>query len=155
LFFLQISLPDDLSTQHEETAKQVEDFFKTLEIQVEAAFVDSLSLVASAPTAQNTMYKSPNGSRPSSAVDKRMSGGGSPGPFAGRNSGFDQGRTDSTILSSYTYNATEPGKEPEIRPINGLWTAIFPFSVPVCKFSSKGWAKLNRTYHNCLQVAFE
>ncbi|OAQ32267.1 hypothetical protein K457DRAFT_135607 [Linnemannia elongata AG-77] len=131
LFFLQISLPDDLSTQHEETAKQVEDFFKTLEIQVEAAFVDSLSLVASAPTAQNTMYKSPNGSRPSSAVDKRMSGGGSPGPFAGRNSGYDQGRADSTILSSYTYNATEPGKEPEIRPINGLWTAIFPFSVPV------------------------
>ncbi|KAF9145083.1 hypothetical protein BG015_012010, partial [Linnemannia schmuckeri] len=131
LFFLQISLPDDLSTQHEETAKQVEDFFKTLEIQVEAAFVDSLSLVASAPTAQNTMYKSPNGSRPSSAVDKRMSAGGSPGPFAGRNSGYDQGRMDSTILSSYTYNATEPGKEPEIRPINGLWTAIFPFSVPV------------------------
>ncbi|KAG0271545.1 hypothetical protein BGZ95_000637 [Linnemannia exigua] len=131
LFFLQISLPDDLSTQHEETAKQVEEFFKTLEIQVEAAFVDSLSLVASAPTAQNTMYKSPNGSRPTSAVDKRMSAGGSPGPFGGRNSGYDQGRVDSTILSSYTYSASEPGKEPEVRPINGLWTAIFPFSVPV------------------------
>ncbi|KAF9134953.1 hypothetical protein BGW39_005250 [Mortierella sp. 14UC] len=131
LFFLQIALPDDLSTQHEETAKQVEEFFKTLEIQVEAAFVDSLSLVASAPTAQNTMYKSPNGSRPTSTVDKRMSAGGSPGPFGGRNSGYDQGRVDSTILSSYTYNASEPGKEPEIRPINGLWTAIFPFSVPV------------------------
>ncbi|KAG0203889.1 hypothetical protein BGX33_008827 [Mortierella sp. NVP41] len=136
LFFLQISLPDDLSTQHDETAKQVQEFFKTLEIQVEAAFVDSLSLVASAPTAQNTMYKSPNSSRPNSAVDKRMSqqgGSPGPGPFGGRNSaGYDQqGRMDSTILSSYAYNASEPGKEPEIRPVNGLWTAIFPFSVPV------------------------
>ncbi|KAF9916650.1 hypothetical protein FBU30_001234 [Linnemannia zychae] len=113
------------------TAKQIREFFKSLEIQVEAAFVDSLSLVASAPTTQNTTYKNPAGSRPTSAVDKRMSQGGSPGPYGGRNSGYDQGRMDSTILSSYIYNATEPGKEPEIRPINGLWTAIFPFSVPV------------------------
>lgn len=134
LFFLQIALPDDLSTQHEETGRQVHEFFQSLEIQVEAAFVDSASLVASAATA-NPAYKSPNGARPASAqplVDKRMSAG-SPGPFGPRHGGYDQGRVDSTMLFSYTYNPSEPGKQMEVRPINGLWTGIFPFSVPVCK----------------------
>ncbi|KAG0014544.1 hypothetical protein BGZ81_000406 [Podila clonocystis] len=133
LFFLQIALPDDLSTQHEETGRQVQEFFHSLEIQVEAAFVDSASLVASAATA-NPMYKSPGGPRPASAqaLDKRVSTGtGSPGPFGPRHGGYDQGRVDSTILFSYTYNSSEPGKQMEVRPINGLWTAIFPFSVPV------------------------
>ncbi|KAG0028089.1 hypothetical protein BGZ82_008621 [Podila clonocystis] len=133
LFFLQIALPDDLSTQHEETGRQVQEFFQSLEIQVEAAFVDSASLVASAATA-NPMYKSPGGPRPASAqaMDKRMSTGtGSPGSFGPRHGGYDQGRVDSTILFSYTYNSSEPGKQMEVRPINGLWTAIFPFSVPV------------------------
>ncbi|KAG0087183.1 hypothetical protein BGZ92_007526 [Podila epicladia] len=133
LFFLQIALPDDLSTQHEETGRQVQEFFQSLEIQVEAAFVDSASLVASAATA-NPMYKSPNGARTASAQasDKRMSTGtGSPGPFGPRHSGYDQGRVESTILFSYTYNSSEPGKQMEVRPINGLWTAFFPFSVPV------------------------
>ncbi|KAF9336339.1 hypothetical protein BG006_008957 [Podila minutissima] len=133
LFFLQIALPDDLSTQHEETGRQVQEFFQSLEIQAEAAFVDSASLVASTATA-NPMYKSPNGARPTSAQasDKRMpTGTGSPGPFGPRHGGYDQGRVESTILFSYTYNSSEPGKQMEVRPINGLWTAIFPFSVPV------------------------
>ncbi|KAF9384611.1 hypothetical protein CPC16_008357 [Podila verticillata] len=132
LFFLQIALPDDLSTQHEETGRQVQEFFQSLEIQVEAAFVDSASLVASGATA-NPAYKSPNGARPASAqplVDKRVSAG-SPGPFGPRHGGYDQGRVDSTMLFSYTYNPSESGKQMEVRPINGLWTAIFPFSVPV------------------------
>ena len=142
LFFLQISLPDDLSTLHEDTERQVREFFESLEIQVEAAFVDALSLAAySAPplSQQNTMYKSPNG-RPASTqlVDKRTSATGSPGPYGGRpGSVYDQGRIESTILYSYTYNPSESGKQPEIRPINGLWTAIFPFYVPVCKASSR------------------
>ena len=80
------------------------------------------------------MFKSPNG-RPASTqiVDKRTSTVGSPG-FGGRpSSAYDQGRIESTILFSYTYNPSEAGKQPEIRPMNGVWTAIFPFSVPVCK----------------------
>ncbi|KAG0226139.1 hypothetical protein BGW41_004259 [Actinomortierella wolfii] len=56
LFYLHISLPDDLSTLHEETARQVE-----------AAFVDPLSLVnTSTPP---PMQKGANG-RPMSVVDK-------------------------------------------------------------------------------------
>ncbi|KAI1301025.1 hypothetical protein EDD11_005861 [Mortierella claussenii] len=133
-FFLQISLPDDLSTLHEDTERLVNEFFHALEIQVEAAFVDALSLANSAPAAQSSgMYKSPNGFRPASTQlpDKRQSTN-SPGPFGARTGGYnDQGRIESTILYSYSYNPAEPGKEPEIRPINGLWTAIFPFSVPV------------------------
>lgn len=139
LFFLQISLPDDLSTLHEDTERQVNEFFESLEIQVEAAFVDALSLAsASVPSGQNnTIFKSPNG-RPASTqvvVDKRASTTGSPGPLGGRpgSAVYDQGRIESTVLYSYTYNSSEQGKQPEIRPINGLWTAIFPFSVPVCK----------------------
>ncbi|KAG0048478.1 hypothetical protein BGZ83_006565 [Gryganskiella cystojenkinii] len=139
LFFLQIALPDDLSTLHEDTERQVNEFFESLEIQVEAAFVDALSLAsASAPVGQN--YKSPNG-RPTSAqiVDKRASTTGSPGPLGARPSSalYDQGRVESTILYSYTYNSSEQGKQPEIRPINGLWTAIFPFSVPVSFIRTK------------------
>ncbi|KAG0343656.1 hypothetical protein BG004_005111 [Podila humilis] len=129
VFFLQIALPDDLSILHEETGHQVQEFFQSLEIQVEAAFVDSLSLVASGATAPNPLYKSPNGSRP---MDKRMSSG-SPAARAYN----DQGRVDSTILFSYTYNPSEPGKQMEVRPINGLWTAIFPFSVPVSYVRTK------------------
>ncbi|KAF9951187.1 hypothetical protein BGZ70_001095 [Mortierella alpina] len=139
LFFLQMTLPDDLSTLHEETSRQVHEFFHSLEIQVEAAFVDALSLAASGPTSQNSMHKSPNGPRPNSAqlTDKRIANN-SPGPFGGRQGGYnDQGRVDSTLLFSYTYNSSEPGKEVEIRPINGLWTAIFPFSVPVSFIRTK------------------
>ncbi|KAF8930660.1 hypothetical protein BGZ58_008106 [Dissophora ornata] len=134
-FFLQISLPDDLSTLHEDTSHQVHEFFKSLEIQVEAAFVDALSL---AQSGQNVMHKSPNGSRPSSAqlTDKRVSGG-SPGPFGARTGYNDPGRVESTLLFSYTYNPVEPGKEVEIRPINGVWSAIFPFSVPVSFIRTK------------------
>ncbi|CAO3572532.1 unnamed protein product [Mortierella alpina] len=134
-----MTLPDDLSTQHEETSRQVREFFQSLEIQVEAAFVDALSLAASGPTSQNNMHKSPNGPRPNSAqlTDKRIANN-SPGPFGGRPGGYnDQGRVDSTLLFSYTYNSSEPGKEVEIRPINGLWTAIFPFSVPVSFIRTK------------------
>ncbi|KAF9959200.1 hypothetical protein BGZ72_010136 [Mortierella alpina] len=139
LFFLQMTLPDDLSTLHEETSRQVHEFFHSLEIQVEAAFVDALSLAASGPTSQNNMHKSPNGPRPNSGqlADKRIANN-SPGPFSGRPGGYnDQGRVDSTLLFSYTYNSSEPGKEVEIRPINGLWTAIFPFSVPVSFIRTK------------------
>ncbi|KAF9281934.1 hypothetical protein BGZ68_006309 [Mortierella alpina] len=139
LFFLQMTLPDDLSTLHEETSRQVHEFFQSLEIQVEAAFVDALSLAASGPTSQNSMHKSPNGPRPNSAqlADKRIANN-SPGPFGGRPGGYnDQGRVDSTLLFSYTYNSSEPGKEVEIRPVNGLWTAIFPFSVPVSFIRTK------------------
>ncbi|GJJ74304.1 hypothetical protein EMPS_06662 [Entomortierella parvispora] len=141
LFFLQISLPDDLSTLHEDTERQVNEFFESLEIQVEAAFVDASSLAASAisANAQNAMYKSPNG-RPASTqiVDKRASTTGSPGAFGGRpGSVYDQGRIESTILFSYTYNPAEVGKQPEIRPMNGVWTAVFPFSVPVSFIRTK------------------
>ncbi|KAF9421219.1 hypothetical protein BGZ94_008879 [Podila epigama] len=135
-----IALPDDLSTLHEDTGRQVQEFFQSLEIQVEAAFVDSLSLVASAATAPNPMYRSPNGARPASAQaggDKRLSTN-SPGPFGPRQGGpQDQGRIDSTILFSYTYNPSEPGKKMEVKPINGLWTGIFPFSVPVSYIRTK------------------
>ncbi|KAG0018114.1 hypothetical protein BGZ80_007533 [Entomortierella chlamydospora] len=137
LFYLQISLPDDLSTLHEETERQVNEFFRSLEIQVEAAFVDALALAASSQSGQNAMYKSPGGRPPSAQpVDKRTPVG-SPGPYGARTGGFDQGRVDSTLLYSYAYNSAEPGKEVEIRPINGLWTAIFPFSVPVSFIRTK------------------
>ncbi|KAG0252445.1 hypothetical protein BG011_006955 [Mortierella polycephala] len=128
-----MSLPDDLSTTHEDTARQVREFFQSLEIQVEAAFVDPLSLTAANSATQNSMYKGTNGSRPASTqgADRKMSVG-SPGGYGPRPGGYNEyGRVDSTILYSYTYNPLEPGKEVEIRPINGLWTAIFPFSVPV------------------------
>ncbi|KAG0299325.1 hypothetical protein BGZ98_010142 [Dissophora globulifera] len=136
LFYLQISLPDDLSTLHEETSLQVQEFFHSLEIQVEAAFVDALAL---AQSSQGAMYKSPNGSRPSSAQLGDKPGPGSPAPFGGpRPGGYgEQGRVESTLLYSYAYNAAEPGKEVEIRPINGVWTAIFPFSVPVSYIRTK------------------
>ncbi|KAF9579779.1 hypothetical protein BGW38_003834 [Lunasporangiospora selenospora] len=143
-FYLQISLPDDLSTTHDETIRQVNDFFQLLEIQVEAAFVDALSLAASGPN--SNLLKSPtSGGRPSSApqshlVDKRMSAN-SPGPNTNRsgtpNYG-DQGRIESTLLYSYNYNPQEPGKEPVIQPVNGHWVAIFPFSVPVSFIRTKG-----------------
>ncbi|KAF9436283.1 hypothetical protein BGZ76_004381 [Entomortierella beljakovae] len=99
---------------------------------VEAAFVDAVALAASSQSGgQSPMYKSPNG-RPGSSqlMDKRVSSA-PPGPFGPRAGGYDQGRVESTLLFSYAYNSSEPGKELEIRPINGLWTAIFPFSVPV------------------------
>ncbi|KAF9106763.1 hypothetical protein BGX27_009035 [Mortierella sp. AM989] len=137
LFYLQISLPEDLSTLHEETELKVNEFFHSLEIQVEAAFVDALALAASSQSGQNAMFKGPNG-RPASAqhTDKRIPGG-SPGAFGARTSGFDQGRVESTLLYTYAYNPAEPGKEVEVRPINGLWTAIFPFSVPVSFIRTK------------------
>ncbi|KAI7826947.1 TRAPP trafficking subunit Trs65-domain-containing protein [Gamsiella multidivaricata] len=138
LFFLQISLPEDLSTLHEETASQVEDFFQALEIQVEAAYVDPLSLVASGAAGQNALYKSPNGSRPASGqqhADRRLSTS-SPG-FGARPGYNDQGRIESTMMYTYAYNPADPGKKVEIRPINGLWTAIFPFSVPVSFMATK------------------
>ncbi|KAF9906081.1 hypothetical protein BX616_000817 [Lobosporangium transversale] len=133
LFFLQISLPNDLSTLHEETERQITEFFQTLEIQVEAAFVDALALAtaASSGPGQHGPFSRP--------TNKRMSVS-SPGPYGGGGRlplGGDQGRMESTLLYSYTYNPLEIGKEPVIRPINGLWTAIFPFSVPVSFVKTK------------------
>ncbi|KAF9976147.1 hypothetical protein BGZ73_009061 [Actinomortierella ambigua] len=132
LFYLQISLPDDLSTLHEETAQQVHDFFKALDIQVEAAFVDPLSLVN---TSTPPMQKTASG-RPMSVVEKRMSmGGQSPNPnTAAPRPGpqyFEHGRSEATIVYTYTYNPAEKGREMKITTINGLWTAIIPFAVPI------------------------
>ncbi|KAF9209784.1 hypothetical protein BGZ49_000971 [Haplosporangium sp. Z 27] len=137
LFYLQISLPDDLSTLHEETERQVNEFFRSFEIQVEAAFVDALALAASSQSGQSAMYKSPSARPASSQLTDKRTSGGSPGPLGARTSGFDQGRVESTLLYSYAYNHAEPGKEVEVRPINGLWTAIFPFSVPVSFIRTK------------------
>lgn len=133
LFFLQVSLPDDLSTLHEDTERQVREFFQAFEIQVEAAYVDAVALAVAASPSQSA-YRSPNGSRSRSGTqtqDKRSLSISSPGYGARQHN--DQSRIESTMMYSYTYNPSEQGKEVEIRPINGLWTAIFPFAVPVCK----------------------
>ncbi|KAF9984164.1 hypothetical protein BGZ65_000876 [Modicella reniformis] len=62
----------------------------------------------------------------------------SPGAFGARPRAYsDQPRVESTMMFSYTYNPSEAGKEVEIRPVNGQWTAIFPFSVPVSFVKTK------------------
>ncbi|KAI8352620.1 TRAPP trafficking subunit Trs65-domain-containing protein [Mortierella sp. GBAus27b] len=135
LFYLQVSLPDDLSTLHEDTERQVREFFQAFEIQVEAAYVDAVALAV----ASSSQSRSPNGTRSRSGTqtqiqDKRSLSISSPGYGARQH---DQSRVESTMMYSYTYNPSEHGKEVEIRPVNGLWTAIFPFAVPVSFVKTK------------------
>ncbi|KAG0239449.1 hypothetical protein BGX31_002787 [Mortierella sp. GBA43] len=130
-----VSLPDDLSTLHEDTERQVREFFQAFEIQVEAAYVDAVALAV----ASSSQSRSPNGTRSRSGTqtqiqDKRSLSISSPGYGARQH---DQSRVESTMMYSYTYNPSEHGKEVEIRPVNGLWTAIFPFAVPVSFVKTK------------------
>ncbi|KAF9361693.1 hypothetical protein BGX34_006984 [Mortierella sp. NVP85] len=128
--YLQVALPDDLSTLHEETERQVREFFQSFEIQVEAAYVDAVALAVASSGNRNR-----SGSRSGTQTpDKRSLSISSPGYGARQHN--DQ-RIESTMMYSYVYNPEEPGKEVEIRPINGLWTAIFPFAVPVSFVKTK------------------